>query len=590
MCTPARSTMFTGQNPHQHGVRSNGVALSRDIPALPELLSEDGYRTHSAGKIHLDLYTLPVPQQVAHIMTELSTQADTPFAKRLRDTLSGVLHELLECPDDFSEGRTSGESHEGFSGRAKSPLARVLEAIHVPKWSDTALLFREAIENTVEDWPADSLSEAEWDAFSAELERQLAGMFEELDVTEFSELQYDPEAFPEAREVWESGRIDELPESYYGFDTTDFTGGHVNEIFGEYKDWLRETHPDAYDRLDFTHPDNTRGNTFQVLDEWSLPESAHYNHWISDRSIDFLEEQADEDDPFFMWCSYPDPHNPYAAPEPWGSMYDPADVSPPARREGELEDLPPFYNDVYEGEFFQLQGLYTDPRPEVDEGSVEELIAQTYGMVSYIDYEVGRVMDALEAQGLREDTIVIFLSDHGAMMGDHWMLRKGPFQFESLLHVPAIWSWPDEFVEDERIETTCSHTDLLPTLLDCCDVTSPHAAYEPSYRDDPSSWAGRSLAPLLTGEVDEMERSVVIENDEDYLGMRARTLITDRYKLTVYAGEEYGELFDLNKDPKELHNRWNDSEYAETKNRLYRELVDELVRQEGAVPPRRNVA
>jgi arylsulfatase A-like enzyme len=242
------------------------------------------------------------------------------------------------------------------------------------------------------------------------------------------------------------------------------------------------------------------------------------------------------------------------------------------------------------GDFFQLQGLYTDPRPEVNEASIREIIATTYGMVRHLDHEVGRVIDALEAHGLRENTIVVFLSDHGAMMGDHWMLRKGPFQFEGLLRVPSIWNWPGEFPEGKRVETVCSHEDFLPTLLDLCDVTSPHAAYEPSYREEPPAWAGHSLAPLLTDAVDEMDRSVVVENDEDYLGLRARTLITDRHKLTIYADKEYGELFDLDIDPGEHHNRWNDIEYADTKNRLYRELVDKLVLQEGAVPSRRNVA
>lgn len=588
MCMPARATLFTGQNPHHHGVRSNGIALPKDMPMLPELLLENDYRTHSTGKLHLGLYTLPAPQQVAHIVAELSAHTESEFARTLRDILNDILNELLDCPDDFSETHEL-RSHEGFSGRADSTLAHTLENIHVPKWSDTPLLFRSIIEDVVDEWPVEELSESDWQEFSTGLKQRLSAMFSEIDATEYSDLQFAPEEFPEAREVWESGQITNLPEPYYGFETTDFTGGHVNEIYGEYKNWLRDTHPDAYERLQFSHPDNDRGKTFQVLDEWSLPESAHYNRWISDRSIDFLNDQS-MDDSFFLWCSYPDPHNPYAAPEPWGSMYDPKDVSLPTRHEDELDNLPPFYNDVYEGDFFQLQGLYTDPRPEVNEDSIREIIATTYGMVSYIDHEVGRVMEALEARRLRENTVVVFLSDHGAMMGDHWMLRKGPFQFEGLLRVPAIWSWPNHFAEGKRVETICSHEDFLPTMLDLCDVTSPHAAYEPSYREDPSSWAGRSIVPLLTDRVNEMDRSVVVENDEDYLGLRARTLITDQHKLTFYSDEEYGELFDLDTDPEELHNRWNDTEYADVKNRLYRELVNELVLQEGAVPSRRNVA
>lgn len=590
MCMPARATMFTGRNPHRHGVRSNGVHLRQELPSVPQLLSDDGYRTHSAGKLHLHLYTLPAPQQVAHIAAELATRAETDFERRLATTVDQVLRELLECPDDLGADRESDRYHEGFSQRAQNKLTHTLERIHVPKWSDTALLFRDVAEEAIPGWPVDDLSEADWERFTSRLSERLGEMFHAVDATSYEDIQFDPVDFPEAREVWESGMLSSLPEPYYGFETTDFTGGHVNEIYGEYKNWLQDTNPDAYDRISFSHPDNTPGKTFQVLDEWSLSESAHYNSWISDRAIDFLDEHSEEDAPFFQWCSYPDPHNPYAVPEPWGSMYDADDVELPTRREGELDDLPPFYRDVYAGDFFQLQGLYTDPGPEVEDEAIKEIIATSYGMVSYLDHEVGRVVSALEERGLREDTVVVFLSDHGEMMGDHWMIRKGPFQFEGLLRVPMIWNWPGHFAGGKRVETICSHEDFMPTMLDLCGVTSPHAAYEPSYRDGPPTWPGDSLLSLLTGDDDPRDRSTIVETDEDYLGIWPRTLVTDQHKFTVYPGEEYGELFDLHEDPGELHNRWDDPDYADRKNQLYRQLVDRLVQQEGAVPSRRNVA
>lgn len=590
MCMPARATIFTGRNPHRHGVRSNGVHLRDDLPTIPQLLQEDGYRTHSAGKLHLDLYTLPAPQQVSHIAAELSERGETEFAQRLGDTVEDVLRELLDCPEDLAEDRESERYHDGFSQRADSILTHTLEEIHVPKWSDTSLLFREVAKEAASQWPVEELSESDWEAFSDALRERLAEMFDVVDATTYEDLAFEPEEFPEAREVWEAGHLSSLPEPYYGFETTDFTGGHVNEIYGEYKNWLQENHPDAYERISFDHPDNKHGKTFQVLEEWSFPEELHYNHWISDRSIDFLEEQSEDDDPFFLWCSYPDPHNPYAAPEPWGSMYNPEDVELPTRREGELDDLPPFYQNVYEGDFFQLQGLYTDPGPEVQDEAIKEIIATSYGMISYLDHELGRVMSALEEQGLREDTVVLFLSDHGEMMGDHWMIRKGPFQFEGLLRVPMIWSWPGHFEEGKRVETVASHEDLLPTMLDLCSVTSPHAVYEPSYRESPPTWPGDSLLPLLTSDADPRDRSTIVETDEDYLGLWPRTLVTDRYKLTIYPEQGYGELFDLKNDPEELHNLWDNDEYSDVKDSLYKELIDELVLQEGAIPSRRNVA
>lgn len=590
MCMPARATMFTGRAPHSNGVRSNGVELPDRLPTIPELLNEAGYRTYSAGKLHQRTYTLPVRNHLHHILTELGTTTTSEFATELRDAVETAVRANLECPPELGEHRESGIYHDGFSTRAHNPLVRELEKIHVPRWSDVAVLFEEVADRAIGDRPLEEFSVDDLDAFADELTEELSRVFAETDTTEYGDLEFDPSEFPEAREMWETGRISELPEPFYGFERTDFTGGHVNEIFGEYKNWLKRNHPDAYPRLAKDHPDNAPGKTFHVYDTWTLPESLHYNRWIGDETIDFISDRADDGEPFFAWCSFPDPHNPYAAPEPWGSMYDPDEVSLPTRRDGELEDLPPFYKDVYEGDFRQLQGLYSCPKPEVEEEAIREIIAKTYGMVSYLDQEVGRVIDALEEQGVREDTIVIFVSDHGELLGDHWMIRKGPFQFDGLVQVPMIWSWPREFEEGTRIESLTSHLDFAPTLLDLCGGSDPHSSFTPSYRHDPSSLPGKSLRPLLEGETDRIPDTVVIENDEDYLDLRVRTLVTDRYKLTVYPGREYGELFDLEEDPGELHNLWDDPAYADLKDELRTKLLESMVLNEGALEDRITIA
>src|SRR5262249_30604557 len=138
--------------------------------------------------------------------------------------------------------------------------------------------------------------------------------------------------------------------------------------------------------------------------------------------------------PFFLWCSFPDPHHPYACPLPWAEMYDPEDMPPPNRREGELDALPPFFREVYEtGIAPSLSGL-RGPAKAWDPW-IGHLAAMTYGMVSAVDHHLGRILEALAALGLREKTLVVFMSDHGDMMGDHWLVRKGPFHFEGLLRI-----------------------------------------------------------------------------------------------------------------------------------------------------------
>ncbi|AUX09848.1 arylsulfatase A [Halalkaliarchaeum desulfuricum] len=590
MCMPARATMFTGRTPHKHGVRSNGVPLSDSLPTIPDLFQEGGYETYSAGKLHLHTYTLPVRNHIHHLLNELDGDEST-FGQRLYEAVETAVRANISCPEVLVDDTNSSIYHKGFSTRGHNPLVRKLEEIHIPRWSDAAVLFEEVAQRAIGDRPLDSFSEDDFEAFTEELTEELSRVFEKTDTTEYRDLQFDPEDFPEAREMWETGRLTSMPDGYYGFDSVDFTGGHVNEIFGEYKNWLKENHPEAYEQLAKDHPDNKPGKTFHVYDTWSIPESLHYNRWIGDRTIDFIEGREEDEDPFFAWCSFPDPHNPYAAPEPWGSMYDPDDVSLPVRRDGEFEELPPFYEDVYNGDFKQLQGLYSCPEPEVQEDEIREIIAKSYGMVSYLDQEVGRVIDALEEHDLREDTIVVFISDHGEMMGDHWMIRKGPFQFDGLVRIPMIWSFPGTFEEGKRVASPTSHIDFSQTLLDLCDVPDPHSSFTPSYRHDPSSLPGKSLRPVLEGEEDEFPNSsVVIENDEDYLGLRVRTLVTDQYKLTIYPGKDYGELYDLKNDPDELQNRWNDPEYADVKQDLYRELAEQMVLQEGAQEDRITIA
>jgi len=393
--------------------------------------------------------------------------------------------------------------------------------------------------------------------------------------------------YPEAEALWKAGAAESLPEPYYGFETTDYVGAHGDGAYGEYRDWLETAHPDSAERFPRDHPDNDPGEAPDSW-RWSIPPEHHYNHWIADRSRAFVEDAvagSGDDEPFFLFCSFPDPHHPYAAPEPYASMYDPEDVSLPTRREGELDDLPPHYRAAYEDEETELSGLLA--AAEHSDAELREMIAITYGMVSFVDDEIARVLSTLADLGVREDTLVVFTSDHGDMMGDHWMVRKGPFGFEGLLRTPLVWNWPGTLPEGRRTDGLTSAVDLFPTMLDLCGVSSPYPDHPlPETLEEPPALAGTSLVPQLRGEVESVAESVIVENDDDYLGARVRTLVTDRYKLTVYPGESYGELFDLREDPDELHNRWDDPDYADVKADLYRQFLEAYVRDDPATPRR----
>lgn len=180
------------------------------------------------------------------------------------------------------------------------------------------------------------------------------------------------------------------------------------------------------------------------------------------------------------------------------------------------------------------------------------------------------------------------MSDHGDMMGDHWLNAKGPFHFEGLLHIPWIWSWPRRLAAGIRPRGLASQTDFAPTILDLCCVRVPEGVV-PREQEAPGMlppWPGRALRAQLTGAADRVQEAVIVENDEDYLGLRLRTLVTDRYKLTAYPGESFGELFDLAEDPFEQCNLWDDPACQRLRRNLTVQFFDLYVGQESTLPRR----
>ena len=305
----------------------------------------------------------------------------------------------------------------------------------------------------------------------------------------------------------------------------------------------------------------------------------HYNRWIADKAIEFLDEASTGEQPFFLWCSFPDPHEPYSPPRPYCDLYDPADMPRPIRRYGELDSLPPYYQAIFEKQM-QAHGLITGP---VSDAHLHEMLALTYGMISFVDTEVGRVLNRLDALGLRENTLVGFISDHGDMMGDHWMIYKGPYVFESCARIPFILSIPGGARGREYSGLVCL-LDLMPTILDVCGVETRYMRRLQS-KDERlpklgqvsplEQWPGESLVSVLRGGRMGRREAVVIHNDDPYLGLKIRTLVTGRFKITFYAGQDYGEFFDLDSDPQELNNLWDDPAWSQKREQLLCQLLHE---------------
>jgi arylsulfatase len=394
-----------------------------------------------------------------------------------------------------------------------------------------------------------------------------------------------PELAVENRSRWRLGINTATPGGYYGFQRCETTLGHGPSIEGDYGQWLRREHPDALDAhcnrqgYVIAHPDMPQCYS------WAIPQELHHSWWVADRTIDFLEAQQGASKPFFAVCSFPDPHHPFVAPKPWCDKYDRSRVPMPVRREGELERMPPHYPE--HAATSPVPGRPGETQPMTEE-HLRECIALTYGAVSFIDHNVGRVLDRLDELGMAENTIVVFTSDHGELLGDHGLMRKGPFLYRSLTRVPLIVRHPEG-----RPGTVCdsiaSHLDIAPTLLDCAGVDYPDRDRFQTQGEggEPPALPGRSIKPLLTGEAASTRERALVEFDRDRMGMRLRSLVTERFRVTIYSGEPYGELFDLEHDPDELHNLWDEPSAEDLKALALSSLLAEEVATESTLPRRR---
>lgn len=362
--------------------------------------------------------------------------------------------------------------------------------------------------------------------------------------------------YPEAKDFWDAGIITSFPAPYKGFQSVDFVGGHTRYIWGDYVRWLQERGGSLADINPADDRYGPEGRSYRM----SIPEALHYNRFIADSTIDLIRASASSAaPPFFAWCSFPDPHMPVAAPSPYYEMYDPNTVSLPVRRERESDALPAVYKRVLSGE---LRPNGVDNSGMTD-AAWREIIACTYSMVTHLDAEIGRVLDALDDSGQADSTLILFVSDHGDMMGDHGLLWKSFYTFRGCLQIPYIAAVPDGTRGCVSDALVCQ-LDVLPSILDWCELPLPGAAWPehetPFQRGmvrPLTLYPGRSWLPLLRGKAQSIHDEVVVENDDPTMGFQVRTLVTPKHRLTIYPGLPDGELFDLENDPDELVNLWD---------------------------------
>jgi len=353
---------------------------------------------------------------------------------------------------------------------------------------------------------------------------------------------------------------------WYGFQHCELTRNHTDEahVGQHYALWLEEKGCKNW-REYFRKP------TGYLEDErercWKIPEEYHYDYWIAERTNALLEEYVKNDESFFLWSSFFDPHPSYCVPEPYYSMYDPDSLTLDTLVEGEHINNPPHFAmtqdenanfDEYKESGFALHGMHKHIQ---DEKILRKQLAIYYGMVTMMDKYIGVILDKLEELGIADNTIIVFTTDHGHFIGQHGLSAKGPFMYEDLIKIPFIVSYPGQVPQNNTSNSLQSLVDLAPTFLDMLGIEIPNSMTGVSQKD---TWFGNNTSS---------RNHIICEHHHDPTTVNLRTYVDERYKITVYYNQTYGELFDLQEDPKEINNLWNDPKYKDLKMELLMKYI-----------------
>jgi uncharacterized sulfatase len=392
----------------------------------------------------------------------------------------------------------------------------------------------------------------------------------------------DPASFEAAPNINDLAFFRGWDGPYHGFEHCQLVIGHTTEQHSRgmhYGAWLEDqgVPVDRYFGPKFP---------YTGFGEWQLPECWHPSRFVADRTMQAIDKATAQERPFFLWSSFQDPHNPFVVPKPWADMYSPDDVPHlPGYCPDAFDDRAPFYrhaalatSNSYGDDPLLSQtehGWFTsfgNPFCGYEGTEVEQRTITTsyYGMVSLLDHHIGRILDHLEATGLVDNTLIVFTSDHGEMLGHHGFWWKGLPAFEDVQRVPFIVSHPQCGTPGASSTAFQSLVDLGATFLATANAPVPVGQQG---LDQSSSWKN----------ADQAVRDQVLMEFRPLEGpFMQTTLRKEQWKLVVYTQRpEYGELYDLSVDPDQATNLWNNPVHAAKKGELLLALIDAEMEKEG---------
>jgi arylsulfatase len=322
----------------------------------------------------------------------------------------------------------------------------------------------------------------------------------------------------------------------------------------------RDDWPEGHDYAEWVRE---RGGDLDAMRESPerVPAEFHQTTWGTERAIEFLNEEREG--PWMLTINVYDPHPPFVPPKEYADRFNPDEMPGPIFRESDLAQQAKLREIDFQNEIRS---------PEEHEAKTKQ--ALYYAMIALIDDQFGRLLAHLDATGQRDNTLVIFTSDHGETLGDHGLIYKGCRFYEGLIRVPLIFRWPAAVKAGLRSDALVELLDMSATMLDAAGVAMP------------DYFQGRSLMPILRGEApaDHFRESVRCEYFDSLdasftggYGAFATMYRRGRYKLSVYHGKKLGELYDLETDPEEFENLWDSPDHQALKNELILESFDDHV-------------
>lgn len=321
----------------------------------------------------------------------------------------------------------------------------------------------------------------------------------------------------------------------------------------DYLKWFREKKGHNVDLIDIGLDCNS-----WVSRPWGYEENLHPTNWVVNESIDFLRRR-DTSKPFFLKMSFVRPHSPLDPPKFYFDMY-------------KDEDLPsPLMGDWANKEDEENRGKDINCiKGIINKKALKRAKAAYYGSITHIDHQIGRFLIALSEYGELNNTIFLFVSDHGDMMGDHNWFRKG-IPYEGSSRVPFFIYDPGNLLKGKKgkvFDEVLELRDIMPTLLDFAHISIPNTV------------EGLSLKDLIE-ERDSTWREY-IHGEHSFGEDSNHYIVTKKDKFIWFSQRDEEQYFDLEKDPKELTNRINSEEYKERIDYLRKILIKELDgREEG---------